>query len=53
MDKPEEITNDTANLATIINRNVFTQMSIYAITNGMKKKEVVELAIIEFLNRQK
>lgn len=53
MNKPEEITNDTANLATIINKAVFQRMSIYAVTHGMKKKDLVERAIIEFLDRQK
>jgi hypothetical protein len=53
LNKPEEISNDTANLATIINKAVFMQMSIYAVTHGMKKKDLVETAIIEFLDRRK
>ncbi|MEH7470538.1 hypothetical protein V7158_01950 [Priestia megaterium] len=42
---------ETANLAAAINKQVFMQMSFFALSSGMKKKEVVELALIEFLEK--
>ena len=44
---------ETSNLAAEIDRKVFIQMSLYAVQNGMKKKEVIEKALIEFLERHK
>ena len=44
---------ETANLAAEIDKKVFIQMSLYAVQNGMKKKEVIETALKEFLERHK
>lgn len=41
----------TANLAAVINKQVFVHMSLYCVKTGMKKKDIVELALIEFLEK--
>ncbi|WP_177177318.1 hypothetical protein [Bacillus sp. MUM 116] len=44
---------ETANLAVTINKEVFIQMSLLAVKSGMKKKEIVEHALIEYLKHHK
>ncbi|MEH6949123.1 hypothetical protein V7068_19050 [Bacillus sp. JJ634] len=43
---------ETANLSVIISKEIFIEMSVFAVKSGMKKKEIVEQAIREFLARQ-
>jgi hypothetical protein len=40
-----------ANLAATISRSVFVDMSLYCVKSGMKKKDIVELALLEFLEK--
>lgn len=42
---------EKANLTAEIDKNVFQQISLFAVQNDMKKKDVVELALIEFLEK--
>ena len=42
---------EKANLAAEIDKNVFQQMALFAVKSGMKKTEIIELALIEFLEK--
>ncbi|MFD2926310.1 hypothetical protein [Halobacillus naozhouensis] len=44
---------EEANLTATINKKVFYEMSLYALENGMKKREIVELALIQYLKKHK
>lgn len=42
---------EKANLAAEIDKQVNLNISLFALQNEMKKKDVVELALIEFLEK--
>lgn len=42
-----------SNLAAEIDKEVNLQITLFAVRSGMKKKDVIELALIEFLERKK
>lgn len=42
---------EKANLSAEIDKNVFQQMAMFAAQSSLKKKEIVELALIEFLEK--
>lgn len=44
---------EKANLAAEIDKEVNQQITIFAVRHGLKKKDVVERALIEFLERHK
>lgn len=41
----------TTNITAEISKDVFLNMSLFSVKSGLKKKEIVELALIEFLEK--